>query len=392
MIIENDINRENQIIWNNKYSREKPYFTWIVFLLNLSSATYVLGYNQYFFYGVIGATFIALIRTPFSKIINISKNKLFVIFLIFILSLLLSCLYHIEGSLFFTAGGMLCTLLLINYFRIFLDKKILIRILKLYILIQFFLLILSIFLSEFRLIAYQGIFKNPNSTGLVASTGLLSLIPLFHLTKNKLTTKLLAFFVGCFFLFIVISTSSRTSVFISTLGIIFAPFLKGSLLSRKSLTILGLMLISLLILSQTDFFSNAIIYKFLYYAERGNNLNNRSDLWAIAFENPAFFGFGRQSAIDNDIGESIYVAVLYQFGVLSLLLFLLTVFFSIYIQFKNKNALYNDRFCLIVVTLGFAIQGITSSAFGSSLYWLWIFGIGYSIYEVRLEKIDIGRF
>ena len=60
-----------------KLSREKHYFTAIVILLNLSSAAYATGNNQYFPYGVLGATLIAFARTPPSKFLFIPKNKLF---------------------------------------------------------------------------------------------------------------------------------------------------------------------------------------------------------------------------------------------------------------------------------------------------------------------------
>ena len=60
-----------------KLSREKHYFTAIVILLNLSSAAYATGNNQYFPYGVLGATLIAFARTPPSKFLFIPKNKIF---------------------------------------------------------------------------------------------------------------------------------------------------------------------------------------------------------------------------------------------------------------------------------------------------------------------------
>jgi len=141
------------------------------------------------------------------------------------------------------------------------------------------------------------------------------------------------------------------------------------------------------IFMQTDFFYDSIYYKFKFYAETGDVLNERGDVWEIALSNPAIFGYGRNMAVENHVGESIYIAVLFQFGLICLAFLLLVIFLSIYSQLpKKKNLFQESRSTLICISLGFALQGFAASVFGASIYWLWIFGIGFSIYEISLVR------
>lgn len=368
-------------------SKEKFYFTLIAILLNLSSAAYATGYTQYFPYGVLGATLIALIRTPFSKFLFIPRNKLFTFFGVFVISLILSALFHLESSLFLTLGGMLCSFGLINYFRVGLNKRTLIHVLKIYIFIQLFLIVLSIFNSGFSIVSFKGIFRNSNSMGLIASTGLLSMITLLYLKKYNFLKKVISFGLIFFFLIITIASSSRTSFIVSLMGILFAPFLSGNLFSKKKVVFFIILVLLLYIFMQTDFFYDAIFYKFKLYAEAGDNLNERGDVWEIALSNPTIFGYGRNMAVENHVGESIYIAVLFQFGLVSLGFLVLLIFLSVYSQLPRKKTIFQElRSTLIVITLGFALQGFTTSVFGASIYWLWIFGIGFSINEISLVR------
>jgi hypothetical protein len=378
-----EVNRIQSI----KLSREKHYFTAIVILLNLSSAAYATANNQYFPYGVLGATLIAFARTPPSKFLFIPKNKLFFLFGIFVISLILSSLYHLEVSLFLTLGGMLCSFLLINYFRVCLNKQMLVHVLKVYTFIQLFLIVYSISKSGFSVIYFQGVFRNPNTMGLIASTGLLSLIPLLYLEKWKLFKKIIIVFLILFFLIVTIASSSRTSFIVSLMGLLLAPFLDGNLFSKQKIRFFIILIFLLGIFMQTDFFYDSIYYKFKFYAETGDVLNERGDVWEIAFVNPAIFGYGRNMALENHVGESIYISVLFQFGLICLASLLLVIILSIYSQLPKKKNLYQEsRSTLICISLGFALHGFAASVFGASIYWLWIFGIGFSIYEISLVR------
>ena len=75
---------------------------------------------------------------------------------------------------------------------------------------------------------------------------------------------------------------------------------------------------------------------------------------------------------------------MFQFGLLSLFIFVLIIIFTILLQFPKKNTrLVIYRFSLLPISISFILEGLTTSVFGSSIYWLWIFGLGFSVYEIN---------
>ena len=265
--------------------------------------------------------------------------------------------------------GMLCSYVLLNYFRITLVKPIVIHVLKLYILLQFLQILISIYYFGFTILSFTGFFRNSNSMGLVSLTSIASIVALLNIIGIQKQIKYI--FLIIFFLITCIASSSRTASMISI-----------NFFSIKRFFYFLNILLALFLFSNTSFFKDSIIYKFEYYADQGDSLNERSDVWDIAFKNINLIGNGRELALDYHLGESIYVSLMFQFGLISLFIFILLLINSIIIQFpylKGSNSLI--RFSFLPITLAFVLEGFTTSVFGSSIYWLWIFGLGYCILE-----------
>lgn len=367
---------------NYLYKKHKKYYTLIVLFLNFSSTAYATAYNYLFPLGVMLATIVSLIAIPKLNHNKLSKNILSIFFILFILSLFLSTLFHFEISLFLTFFGMTCSFLLFNYFRTSLTKDLLIHVLVLYIFIHFLLIMISILLNGFQLLSFTGIFRNSNSMGLVSLTAIaciISLLNIIGIKSNKIYIILIILFlITC------VASSSRTASLISLIIIFISPFLNGIYFSKKTVFSLFLSLSAIIIILNTSFFSESIIMKFQKYADQGDVLNERNEVWDVAFKNINLFGNGRDAALENHLGESIFISLMFQFGLLSLFIFVLLIIFTILLQFPKKNTrLVIYRFSLLPISISFILEGLTTSVFGSSIYWLWIFGLGFSIYEIN---------
>jgi hypothetical protein len=342
----------------------------IIILLNISGLFYALGLNEYFTYPVIIAALLSVINTPIRRVISVPKNTPRAVFFLFLISLSLSVLYHLEGELLIQSFGIVLSYIIISFFRFALDLKKIIIILLISLFFHLTILIYSLIYSEFSLIAYTGVFRNPNSTGLFAATALMILLSLDNLGGYINRSKI---FVGLFLIAIIIASSSRSSVIGSFFGIIAWMFAGKNILSYKVIRrILFLFLFSFFIIN-TPFFNDAISAKMYYYAGQSDILNNRQEIWDIALNDMSFFGSGRSLAVINGVGESIYISLLYQFGVPSVALFILAVLFSIlYPFFAFDKSIINIHYALLPIVILFASVGFTSSIFGYSVYFLWL--------------------
>ena len=68
--------------------------------------------------------------------------------------------------------------------------------------------------------------------------------------------------------------------------------------------------------------------KFQKYADQGDVLNERNEVWDVAFKNINLFGNGRDAALENHLGESISIWFIITFYFCSINYFYNTVTIS----------------------------------------------------------------
>ena len=353
----------------------------VTLALNLSGLFYAVGLNNYFAYPVIVSGFIAIAGTPKRSFQNVPKSLVFIALLMFAISLLFSCLYHLEIELFVTASGIFLSVFVANYLRSIFSIAILKLILQVSFLIHLFILLLCLISSDFALIGYIGFFRNSNSTGLYAATALVLLLSIDQLNRVKSQhggSAALFFVLTALLLLLVVISSSRSALIASTFGLV-TWFVTGKgTLGRRKLTIMATCIICAVVLIQSDLFYDAVLYKYYYYIDRDNVLNNRSDIWEIALSDIRLLGHGRLKTIEDGVGESIYFAILNQFGLLPLLLFLSvivqSIFYPFYVRIRFGD---NSLIVLLPVILLFVLQGVSASIFGYSIYFLWIISLAW---------------
>jgi hypothetical protein len=372
--------------------------TWtyvIVLLLNTSALAYALGVTRYFPYPVTLATVIALLKTPPRSLVRYPTHPLFVFFVLFTLGLLFSCLYQLEMALLVTAMGIITSLIVLIYLRAVMTKPLMIRILELTLAYHIVVLAISLSRSPFAFVAYQGIFRNPNVIGCYAGTALMVILALTRLKRYKLTLRIGLGMVALLCAVVIIVSSSRTAVLAAPLGVLVWMVTGTSLWRLRTWLRVAAVSLVFLVVASTQFFYTAVLYKFVMYAESGDILNHRGEIWRLATGDITLFGHGRAATVEAGVGESIYIAVLHEFGAVSLALFLIVVALSIIspLTVWRRNNEASARFLLPII-LFFVIQGITGSIFGLSVYFLWIVSIAYALSDARAfqtEQLHVWR-
>lgn len=360
--------------------------TWayvIVLLLNTGGTFYVLrGMPEYFIYPVILASLIALIKTPVRGFLFYPKKIILGFFFLFAASLLLSSTYHLELALLITAFGIVSSLVILNYFRYVMSRELIIKSLEISLVFHVIILLICVAFSDFTLFVYYGIFRNPNATGLFAATALMILISVTRFVRYGKKTRILLALIGLFLTVIVIISSSRSALIGSLIGLIVWIVSKNSIFHFQTWIKLGLFAIILFFIASSQLFYDAVIWKFLHYYETGNILNDREAIWSIVTEDMRLFGHGRLAAIEEGVGESIYVAVLHQFGIISVILFVALIGLSIISPvLMKRNHKTVSSMSLLPIILLFALQGMTASIFGCTIYFLWLIAIAYIVSE-----------
>ena len=355
----------------------------ITFSFYLSGLFYALGLNQYFSYPLIFASALSAANTFFMRSSFISSKPLFLLFLSVTLSLSVSSIYHSETELIVVALGFMSLIPIVNYLRLTITPSSFLLSLLAFFLLHCATLFISIIYSPFSLWGYFGIFRNPNTTGLFAASALMSFISLFiSKLENLKNTKFLFLsqLVILLLIFIVVISSSRTSLIASFVGLLFYYLFYLSFNSYRFRNIFLILpsVIIFFVFIQSPLYQIAITDKFNYYFQHSDMLNGRDYIWRIALDNISFFGHGRLSTIADQVGESIYISILHQFGLLALLLLsicLLVSFFLpfyYYLRFRDSSLL--PFFPIVFI---FPFIGLTSSIFGMSPFFLWIMGISY---------------
>ena len=249
--------------------------------------------------------------------------------------------------------------------------------------LQLFSLLIGFSFLPVSYVSYYGIFRNPNTFGLVAAVALsiyisLQLLSFFNFNLYSVSIKSL-FTIILLFLFVIIS-SSRAALFSSFISIslyILFSFIFAKGIIQKSV-IFSLSFFGSIFLFSSKFFYQAILYKHFFYVDSSNILNHREKIWSIALDNIMLFGHGRSAALINDVGESIYIAILHQYGILGFCTFSFIILYSFLLPliYPFKLGDYSSL-SLLPMILVFPIIGFTSSIFGTSAFFLWSFCLAF---------------
>jgi hypothetical protein len=343
-------------------------------LVNLAGFFYARGLTSYFAYPVSIAAIIAIAKTPVRGWIVTSTRSVWVLLIVFTASLLAACVYHIEPALWVTAFGMVTSLLIANYLRSVLDPETLIAALEVTLAFHLVLFAISLATTPFRLFEYRGIFRNPNSLGVCAVTAVVTILALLRLKRYSTRARagLIVALFAC--LLLTVMSSSRTSVGVAALALLSWALLGRPVLHARTWLIWLSIAVLVIVVVRSQFFYSAVLVKTLIYAKRGDVLNGRLDVWAPALD-VRWLGHGRAAALETGIAESIFVAVLYEFGVLSVAALVALVIASLVTPLTRQ--LRRATLPLFPIVMCFALQGLSGSMFGYSTYFLWLLSIAY---------------
>lgn len=241
---------------------------------------------------------------------------------------------------------------------------------------QLSLIFLSFITHGLSFESYQGIFGNPNSYGIVATTLFVCYLAnyaesiSFYFEKGKITKNFILKTSIAFLLFITValsqSTNSLIACIISFSVIIFAILIKMTYFKKlftfiyrliKLVFLSFLVIYPLSLLTKVDnLLLESILFKFRIKAAQGDILNSRGDIWSSVINDAKLFGYGSDylgNIIKMD-AHNTFIKILSENGLLSLMAFGVILF--IFLTNSIKHVIYSEeemKFLPLLLTVVF---------------------------------------
>lgn len=347
----------------------------IIFLIFLAS---VLNMSYPIFrYFIIIFTILLFFIFNAKKVEYTNKNKLLLIFSLFVLSGLISSLVNSDKGSFINVMSLFFLYIALSFIFNGIVKHPL-RVINKSVLNTHLLVLVVSFVLFGNDIPFKGVFINPNSMGQVITvlavpiaTLLYQLMydALFLKYKFKKMKVLSLFILSIVAIYASILTGSRSSTFI-TLIIFLIPFIyilirtlrRPKVLPRIIFAIPLLAFITWNLFRYTDIFvvfNEMILEKFI--SKSGDLTDGRSDVWSYAFNNATLFGNGHDF-FNNTVGShNTFIGILGEFGWFALIFFSLFVLQILINTFKySLSSIYREyRFFPFLMTVVFILTSMT---------------------------------